>query len=115
MTPMQLRLYVAGDGPNSRIARENLRRILGEHAIDPCEVEVVDCMRHPKRALSDGVLVTPTLVRLAPTPAQTIIGTLSDHERVVAALGLPDRPMVGKAPSARAVDWSGDVVSPDVA
>jgi hypothetical protein len=72
-------------------------------------------MRHPKRALSDGVLVTPTLVRLEPKPVQTIIGTLSDPARVVAALGLPDRPMISKAPSARAVDWSGDVVSPDAA
>jgi circadian clock protein KaiB len=115
MTPMQLRLYVAGEGPNSRLARENLRRILAEHANDPCEVEVVDCMRHPKRALSDGVLVTPTLVRLAPTPAQTIIGTLSDHKRVVAALGLSDLPAVRGTPAAWDVEWTGDVASQEEA
>jgi circadian clock protein KaiB len=111
MTAMQLRLYVAGEGPNSRLARENLRRILAEHASDPVEVEVVDCMRHPKRALNDGVLVTPTLVRLDPGPVQTIIGTLSDRQRVVSALGLPDLRDADKTPPARSVEWTGDIAA----
>jgi circadian clock protein KaiB len=40
------------------------------------------------RALQEGVLVTPTLVRLEPEPVRTIIGTLSDNARVLETLGL---------------------------
>ncbi len=54
------------------------------------ELEIVDCIREPQRALQDGVLVTPTLLKLAPAPEETIIGTLSDARRVALALGLLD-------------------------
>jgi circadian clock protein KaiB len=86
---MQLRLYVAGDGPNSVAARANLRRILAAHSDVQATVEVVDCFEHPARVLEDGVLVTPTLVRVQPPPERTIIGSLSETDRVVAALELP--------------------------
>lgn len=90
MERMVLRLYVAGDGPNSAAARVNLRRLLA--ACDPATytLEIVDCLRQPMRALQEGVLVTPTLLRLAPEPLRTIVGSLSDHARVIAALGLSD-------------------------
>ncbi len=83
-----LRLYVAGDGPNSVAARTNLRRLLA-----PCDpatysLEVVDCLREPIRTLQEGVLVTPTLVRIEPEPLRTIVGTLSDTTQVLEALGL---------------------------
>ena len=84
-----LRLYFAGDGPNSRTALANLRRLLAAHGPAEYDLQVVDCLREPLRALRDGVLVTPTLLRVAPTPAQTIVGTLSESRSVLAALGLP--------------------------
>jgi circadian clock protein KaiB len=84
--PMVLRLYVAGDGPNSTRARANLRRLLSE--VDPScyELEVIDCLEEPLRVLGDGVLVTPTLVRVEPVPARTVVGTLSALDRVADAL-----------------------------
>jgi circadian clock protein KaiB len=51
-------------------------------------VEVVDVFLHPERALADGVFLTPTLVKLAPLPQQVIVGTLSQTEIVLQALGL---------------------------
>lgn len=88
MARLMLRLYVAGDGPNSASARANLRRLLA--AVDPgvYQLEIVDCLRQPMRALQEGVLVTPTLMRLEPGPVRTIIGSLSDSARVIEALGL---------------------------
>jgi circadian clock protein KaiB len=50
----------------------------------------VDFLREPQRALADGVIVTPTLVRLAPLPMRKVIGTLRDTLTVLAALGLPE-------------------------
>ena len=84
---MVLRLYVAGNGPNSVAARANLRRILAASK-RPHTLEIVDCLDEPLRALEEGVLVTPTLIRGDVTPPITIIGSLSDLARVREALGL---------------------------
>ena len=86
---LELRLYIAGGAPNSTLAEANLMALLDAHGITDHALEVIDCIRDPRRALQDGVLVTPTLLRVAPAPQQTIVGTLSDTRRVAAALGLP--------------------------
>jgi circadian clock protein KaiB len=39
-------------------------------------------------ALADGTLMTPTLVKLAPSSARRIVGTLSQTQPVLQALGL---------------------------
>ena len=85
---MVLRLYVAGEAPNSTRARANLRRLLS--AVDPThyKLEVIDCLAEPLRALGDGVLVTPTLLRVDPLPQQTVVGTLSALDRVADALDI---------------------------
>ena len=88
--PMKLRLYIAPGAPNSTLAQANLAALLEAHGAK-AEIEVIDCIRDPKRALKDGVLVTPTLVRLSP-PMATIVGTLGDTPRVAAALGLAMSP-----------------------
>lgn len=83
-----LRLYVAGNAPNSIRAVANARAICIAHLRGQHELEVIDLMDHPKRALADGIIVTPTLVKLTPTPVQRLIGNLSDTEQVLLALGL---------------------------
>ena len=90
MARLVLRLYVAGDGPNSTAARSNLRRILAPFDAAMYSLEIVDCLRQPMQALQDGILVTPTLVRLEPKPERTVVGSLSDTARVVEALGLDE-------------------------
>ena len=84
--PMVLRLYVAGDAPNSARARANLRRLLTDVDPERYRIEVIDCLEQPMRALNDGVLVTPTLVRIEPEPQQVVVGTLSALDRVADAL-----------------------------
>ncbi len=85
---MLLRLYVVAGAPNSIAARANLAAILAPIGQENYALEIVDCVTDPHRALKEGVLVTPTLVKLAPAPAQTILGSLSDRQGVAAALGL---------------------------
>ena len=85
-----LRLYVAGSAPNSTRAHANLLALLDRAGAQGYKLEVVDCIRDPQRALQDGVLVTPTLLKLHPEPAETIIGTLSDSRRVAEMLGLTE-------------------------
>ena len=85
---MLLRLYIVSGAPNSIAARANLASILSTVGADTYALEVVDCIAEPHRALAEGVLVTPTLVKLTPEPTRTIVGSLSDRGSVVAALGL---------------------------
>ena len=84
---LRLRLYVAGNAPNSVRAISNLKAICDEHFPSGCRLEIVDLLVHPQRALADGIIVTPTLVRLSPLPVQRVIGTLSDTNQVFLALG----------------------------
>ena len=83
-----LRLYVVAGAPNSIAARANLAAVLAPVGAEHYALEIVDCITDPHRALKEGVLVTPTLVKLAPEPTQTIVGSLSDRKSVAAALGL---------------------------
>ena len=86
--PWQFRLYVAGSAPHSSLAIANLEVFGNTFLKGNYTVEVVDVMREPLRTLADGVLVTPTLVRLSPEPVCRIIGNLSDQQIVLIALGL---------------------------
>ena len=40
-----------------------------------------------QQALADGIIVTPTLLRLLPSPVQRVIGNLSDTSQVLLTLG----------------------------
>jgi circadian clock protein KaiB len=86
----RFRLYVAGDGPNSTLAIGNLNDLCREHLSERHEIEIVDVFREPERALADGVLLTPMLVKLSPQPVRKIIGNLSQLETTLVTLGLPD-------------------------
>jgi circadian clock protein KaiB len=84
----RLRLFVAGDEPNSKTARENLTRIC-ETALDGrYELEVVDVLEDFEAALDCGLVVTPALMLVSPLPSATVFGDLSDTRKVLSALRL---------------------------
>lgn len=85
---VQLRLYVIAGAPNSSAAQKNLDTILAEIGADRFTVEIVDCIAEPMRALTEGVVVTPTLVKISPEPTRTIVGSLSDRASVTEILRL---------------------------
>jgi circadian clock protein KaiB len=85
----KFRLYVAGDAQNSAQAVANLTAFCRAYLADRHAIEVVNVFKEPDRALADGILMTPTLLKLSPLPApKRIIGTLSQTEPVLQALGL---------------------------
>ena len=86
--PVKFRLYVAEGAQNSVQAIGNLRAICRSELPGCHEIEVVDVFREPQRALKDGVLMTPTLIKLSPRPSLKIVGTLSQTRIVMDALGL---------------------------
>jgi circadian clock protein KaiB len=87
-TVVMMRLYVAGRAPNSVKAIANLEAICRQHFKDGYKLEIVDVCEHPRRALDDGVLVTPSLSMLSPSPGAIVIGNLSDTSSVLAAMGI---------------------------
>jgi circadian clock protein KaiB len=87
----RFRLYVADDAPNSARALSNLTALCREHLPGRHEIDVVDVFRHPERALADEIYMTPTLLRLSPSPARKILGSLSDTLAVLQLLGLEER------------------------
>jgi circadian clock protein KaiB len=84
----ELRLYVAGQTPNSIRAFSNLQKICDEHLKGKCKIEVVDLVKNPRLAAGDQILAIPTLVRKLPEPIKKIIGDLSNTERVLVGLDI---------------------------
>jgi circadian clock protein KaiB len=84
----KFRLYIAGDALNSAQAIVNLKALCRTHLSNRCEIEVVDVFREPKRAMADSIFMTPTLIKLAPSPNRRVVGTLSQTEPLLQALGL---------------------------
>jgi circadian clock protein KaiB len=87
----QVRLYVAGDGPNSESAIATLRSLLTEFSEAPVDLEIIDVLEEPERALRDRVLITPMLVKVAPPPERRILGRLGDRTTLLTVLGLEER------------------------
>lgn len=90
MTKTSFILYTAGNSPNSVQALSNLQKMCSTHFPDQHQIEVVDLSRDPQRGLADGIVVTPTLLKVDPGPIQMIMGNLSDISRVLSAIGWND-------------------------
>ena len=84
----ELRLYVAGNTPNSITAFSNLRQICETHMGGRYRIEIIDLLEDPQLASGDQIVAIPTLVRRLPTPIKKIIGDLSNTERVLVGLDL---------------------------
>lgn len=81
-------LYIAGESPNSLQAIANLTQLCETHLADRHEIEIVDVLLDPKRALAESIFMTPTLVTDSPYPGHRIVGTLSNTEPILQILGL---------------------------
>ena len=92
MSPLRktyvLKLYVAGNTPNSVRALKTLKNILEQEFQGVYALKVIDVMKNPQLAEEDKILATPTLAKVLPPPVRKIIGDLSDRERVLIGLDL---------------------------
>jgi circadian clock protein KaiB len=85
-----LRLYVTGMTPRSMRAVETVRALCRERLDGRHELEIVDVYQQPARISEDQIFAIPTLVRVQPTPLRRIIGDMSNRERLLWGLGLPE-------------------------
>ena len=83
-----LQLYVSGMSPKSMEAIENIKHLCDEHLKDAFELEIIDIYKNPELASEQHIVFSPSLVKHLPLPRKTLIGTLSDTEKVIKALGI---------------------------
>jgi circadian clock protein KaiB len=84
----QLTLYVTGRSARSERAVANLQ-YLCDRVPGKCELTIIDVLERPQQAEDDRILATPTVIRQRPLPARRVIGDLTDAEKVVLWLDLP--------------------------
>jgi circadian clock protein KaiB len=84
----RFRLYVAGETNKTIIAIGNLRRLCDVYLPGRHDIEVIDLVLNPGRAIEDQIIATPTLVRRLPEPLKRVIGDLSDTQRVLVRLDM---------------------------
>jgi circadian clock protein KaiB len=83
-----LRLYVAGMGPKSVKAIDNIKHICEEHLPDMYQLEVIDIYQYPIFAKDGQIVAAPTLIKELPLPLRKLIGSMADTERVLVGMDL---------------------------
>ena len=91
----ELRLYVAGQSPQSLAAMANLRALCEAHVSGRYRIEVIDLIKTPQLSREDQIVAVPTVVRKLPPPMKKVIGNLSNTER--ALVGLQLRPALSRS------------------
>ncbi len=86
----RLRLFVAGEEPNSARAKAILKRLCETYLRDRCEMHIVDVYQDYQAAIDYQIVIIPYLMVESPPPARTIVGSLNDEASVLAALGLTE-------------------------
>jgi circadian clock protein KaiB len=83
-----IRLYIARTTPNSVRAEQRLMALMKElgNTVSSVRVEIVDVFNHPKRAIIDGIIVTPTVVCIRGRERTSIMGDLTDITQLAALL-----------------------------
>jgi circadian clock protein KaiB len=84
----ELRLYIAGQTPNSILALNNITKYCKQHLEGKYIIEVIDLLKNPQLAEGDQIFAIPTLVRKVPEPLRKIIGDLSNEEKVLVGLNI---------------------------
>lgn len=83
----RMRLFIAGQEPNSVIAQKNIREICEVHLKGDCDLEIVDVYEEFSAALEEHLLITPALIVDKPKKMK-IFGNLQDRAKVLFALDL---------------------------
>jgi circadian clock protein KaiB len=90
----ELTLFVSGASDLAARAIANARRLCELHCKGRYHLSVVDIHEDPSSLLTNNLLATPTLVKSMPAPVRRVVGDLSESDKVIMKLDLPDAPDV---------------------
>jgi circadian clock protein KaiB len=77
--------------PKSTRAIASIKQICEKYLRGRYDLEVIDVYRHPMLAKDEQILAVPALVKKLPLPLRTLLGDLSNTERVLLGLDLRKR------------------------
>ena len=83
-----LKLYVSGMSTRSMEAIENIKRFCNKYLQNMYELEIIDIYKNPELAAQQQIVFSPSLIKDFPLPKKILVGTLSDTQKVINALGL---------------------------
>jgi hypothetical protein len=90
---LKLTLCIAGDDDETQRLRRDLTATLAD-ALAPgtWNLDVIDVIQMPEKALQNDVFVTPTLLREVPAPVLKLIGDIANTPRLLALIqdGVPN-------------------------
>ena len=66
----------------------NLQRLCAQELDDRYRLEVIDLCQQPELAQSGQVVALPALIKRLPEPLRSIVGDMSNTERVLVGLDL---------------------------
>lgn len=69
-------------------AIENLRAICNEYPAKQFNVQIIDISKEKEKAAHYQVFALPALLKTEPLPVRTILGDLSDKEKVLRILDI---------------------------
>jgi circadian clock protein KaiB len=83
-----LKLYVAGMSRKSMEAIENVKSLCDQFLKGSFELEIIDLYKNPNIAEEHHIVFSPSVLKKLPLPSKTLIGTLSDTQKVLEKLGI---------------------------
>ena len=81
-------LFISGMSTKSSRAIENLREICDTYIPDNFDLQIIDISNEEQQAVEHQIIGVPTLIKTHPNPQRTILGDLSDTEKVLRILDL---------------------------
>jgi circadian clock protein KaiB len=85
---IQMTLFIAGEGANSRAAMTNINDLCENEMPGKYFIEVVDVLENLSEAARHSIVVTPTLLVHMEHKDLRVIGNLKKREKLRAVLGL---------------------------
>jgi circadian clock protein KaiB len=82
-----LKLYIAGISTDNQKAILDIKRLVKEKKY-VLDLEVVDILEQPDRAMEEGVIATPTIMKVNPQPEAKVILDFSNSNKVIQAIDL---------------------------
>lgn len=89
-SPFILRLFVTGASPNSIRAVENINKLCEQYLRGNYELRIIDIHQQPELAQDEDIIALPLLIKKAPGKQRRLIGDMSDTNKVLRGLGLPE-------------------------
>ncbi len=79
-------LFISGMSVKSVRAIENIKKIGEEHLNNFYDLEIIDLSKDKAKAVEYQIFALPTLIRKSPGPVRTLLGDLSDKEKILKIL-----------------------------